>query len=80
MLSFRAWSTNGDARSTILIFAFLGNLVGAAVFVAGSYYYLYGREPDAQEPGDTPSGRFERAIPATDGSSRADSRPASTQA
>lgn len=27
------------------IFAFLGNLVGAAVFVAGAYWYLYGREP-----------------------------------
>jgi hypothetical protein len=35
------------------IFAFLGNLVGAGVFVAGGYYYLYGREPDAVEPGDT---------------------------
>ena len=29
------------------IFAFLGNLVGAAVFVAGSYYYLYGRDEEA---------------------------------
>jgi formate transporter len=28
-------------------FALLGNFVGAAVFVAGSYWYLYGREPDA---------------------------------
>lgn len=26
-------------------FAFLGNLVGAVLFVAGSYWYLYGREP-----------------------------------
>jgi formate transporter len=43
------------------IFAFLGNLVGAAVFVAGSYYYLYGRDDEAQ-PGDTPAGaRFERS-------------------
>jgi formate/nitrite transporter len=25
------------------IFAFLGNMVGAGVFVAGAYYYLYGR-------------------------------------
>lgn len=28
-------------------FAFLGNLVGAVVFVAGFYWYLYGREPAA---------------------------------
>jgi formate transporter len=38
------------------IFAFLGNLVGAAIFVAGAYWYLYVREP-AKEPGDTPSGQ-----------------------
>ncbi len=30
-----------------LVFAFLGNIVGAAVFVAGGYYLLFGRE----EPG-----------------------------
>jgi formate/nitrite transporter len=36
------------------IFAFLGNLVGAAVFVAGSYYYLYGRDEEPK-PGDTPA-------------------------
>ena len=43
------------------IFAFIGNLVGAAVFVAGSYYYLYGRDEEAK-PGDTPrsGGFFER--------------------
>src|SRR3954463_9442149 len=59
------------------IFAFLGNLVGAGVFVAGIYYYLYGRM-DADEPGDTPSGdgRFDRA---TAMSSPADARPARTQ-
>src|SRR3954467_12688901 len=28
------------------IFAFLGNFVGAAVFVAGAYYYLYGKTDD----------------------------------
>jgi formate/nitrite transporter len=43
-------------------FAFLGNLVGAALFVAGSYYYLYGREgdpPQQQAAGDTErTGRF----------------------
>jgi formate transporter len=62
------------------IFAFLGNLVGAAVFVAGSYYYLYGRDDDAKA-GDSPSnGRFERDISATETSSRAEGGPASTQA
>jgi formate transporter len=45
------------------LFAFLGNFVGAGVFVAGSYFYLYGR--DAEAPGDEPasagtSGRFTR--------------------
>jgi formate/nitrite transporter len=29
-------------------FAFAGNLVGAVLFVAGSYWYLYGREPDGK--------------------------------
>ena len=29
------------------IFAFLGNLVGAAIFVAGAYWYLYARPEDA---------------------------------
>jgi formate transporter len=38
------------------IFAFAGNLVGAVIFVAGAYWYLYVREP-AKEPGDTPSGQ-----------------------
>jgi formate/nitrite transporter len=37
------------------LFAFVGNLVGAAVFVAGAYWYLYGRDtPDAAEAGDEP--------------------------
>jgi formate/nitrite transporter len=43
------------------IFAFLGNLFGAAVFVAGAYYYLYGRDtPQAAAtagPGDEPAER-----------------------
>jgi formate/nitrite transporter len=47
------------------LFAGLGNLVGAAVFVAGAYWYLYARddEPEAQKgAGDTPStGRFSRS-------------------
>src|SRR4051794_16774184 len=49
------------------LFAFLGNLVGAAVFVAGTYYYLYGRdtpvEPQAAGPAVTGAGggrRFRR--------------------
>ncbi len=28
------------------IFAFLGNLVGAAIFVSGAYYYLYGEKAE----------------------------------
>jgi formate/nitrite transporter len=40
-----------------LVFAFLGNFVGAAVFVAGAYWYLYGRVADrVTEPGDSPPG------------------------
>src|SRR3954452_1842506 len=48
------------------IFAFLGNFVGAAVFVAGAYYYLYGRDVDSETDkgvGDTErtgTGRFGR--------------------
>jgi formate/nitrite transporter len=37
------------------IFAFLGNLVGASVFVSGAYWYLYVRDAEP-EPGDTPHG------------------------
>src|SRR5688572_20477995 len=45
------------------ILAFLGNLVGAAIFVAGAYWYLYAKDDDEQA-GDEPasrgqSGRFE---------------------
>jgi formate/nitrite transporter len=40
------------------IFAFLGNLVGAVIFVAGAYYYLYAkpeeRDPKAADAGDQP--------------------------
>src|SRR5688500_9812628 len=47
------------------IFAFLGNLVGAAIFVAGAYWYLYAKDADEPEPGDQPasgghSGRSEQ--------------------
>jgi formate/nitrite transporter len=40
------------------VFAFLGNLVGAAVFVAGAYWYLYIKdtEPAERAAGDTPRG------------------------
>jgi formate transporter len=44
--------TWGDALHHWL-FAFLGNLVGVAVFVSGAYWYLYAREP-APPPRDTP--------------------------
>jgi formate transporter len=43
------------------IFAFLGNFAGAAVFVAGAYYYLYGKSGD-EAPAE--SGAAERS---TDG-------------
>src|SRR3954469_5632187 len=40
------------------VFAFLGNLVGAAVFVAGFYFYLYGRDtPPDEEPAPVGNGR-----------------------
>src|SRR3954452_15297121 len=60
------------------IFAFLGNLVGAGVFVAGAYYYLYGREDYV--PTGSSGGRFDRDISATDRSSLAERNPASTRA
>jgi formate/nitrite transporter len=48
------------------IFAFLGNLVGAAVFVAGAYWFLYARpeeqKPQAAEAGDQPSHEREREL------------------
>jgi formate/nitrite transporter len=37
------------------IFAFLGNLVGAAVFVAGAYWYLYARDADTSSGGGVPT-------------------------
>jgi formate/nitrite transporter len=37
------------------IFAFVGNLVGASVFVAGAYWYLYARDEETAV-GDTPTG------------------------
>jgi formate transporter len=47
----------GDALHNWL-FAFVGNMVGAAVFVAGAYWYLYARpedeKPQEPVPGDQP--------------------------
>jgi formate/nitrite transporter len=44
----------GDALHNWL-WAFLGNLAGAAIFVAGFYWYLYGRQtPSEPEAGDEP--------------------------
>ena len=42
------------------LFAFVGNAVGATIFVAASYWFLYVRESHEQ-PGDTPAGAPERA-------------------
>jgi formate transporter len=41
------------------VFAFVGNAVGATIFVASAYWFLYAREPQEQ-PGDTPAGGAER--------------------
>jgi formate/nitrite transporter len=54
--------TWGDALHN-WVFAFAGNFVGAAIFVAAAYWYLYAR--DSEAPGDEPasvgsSGRFTR--------------------
>jgi formate transporter len=42
------------------LFAFLGNLVCAAVFVSGSYWYLYLRKPAEASGGGVPSGDADR--------------------
>jgi formate transporter len=41
------------------IFAFIGNVLGATLFVGAAYWFLYAREIE-EEPGDTPSGEQER--------------------
>jgi formate transporter len=49
------------------IFAFLGNFVGAALFVAGAYWFLYVRgtaDPADRNAGDTPRGDGEVAVAA----------------
>ncbi len=53
------------------IFAFLGNLVGAGVFVAGSYWYLYGRPVDVAERGAGDTERTGTAATDGDGDGRA---------
>ncbi len=40
----------GDALHN-WVFAFLGNLVGAMVFVSGAYWFLYGRDEPAKDKG-----------------------------
>ena len=54
------------------IFAFLGNLVGATIFVAGAYWFLYARGERIAAPGDEPedpgtSGRRELLVTDGDG-------------
>ena len=44
------------------IFAFLGNLVGAAIFVAAAHWYLYARDEETGA-GDTPQGDGRTASP-----------------
>jgi formate transporter len=51
------------------IFAFLGNLVGAAVFVAGAYWYLYARDDDDEPPATRKAGDAPR-VTAGDGDGR----------
>jgi formate/nitrite transporter len=65
--------TWGDALHNWL-FAFLGNLVGASVFVAGSYWYLYAREED-----DEPADRAAGDTPDGDGRFVSDGQPASSR-
>ena len=50
------------------IFAFLGNFVGAAVFVASAYWYLYARDEEKGEP----SGGGVRASQGSDGAGQRD--------
>src|SRR5215210_2524126 len=63
----------GDALHN-WVFAFLGNLVGASVFVAGFYYFLYGKAGDTE-----PTAGGVRAAPARDGADgRGGPAPAAT--
>ena len=50
------------------VFAFLGNLVGAAIFVAGFYWFLYGRQAKGEpEAGDEPDATGTSGRLVTDG-------------
>ena len=52
----------GDAVHN-LVFALLGNIVGAGVFVAGAYYWIYGRdEPAATNGASAPVAQAERPL------------------
>jgi formate/nitrite transporter len=42
------------------IFAFLGNFVGAGVFVAGAYWFMYGRDDEPEHEVAAGDGRFVR--------------------
>jgi formate/nitrite transporter FocA (FNT family) len=53
------------------IFAFAGNLIGAAIFVSGAYWYLYARGDD-----DEPSGGGVTASAASDGAAQRERQPA----
>jgi formate/nitrite transporter len=46
----------GDALHN-WVFAGLGNLVGAVIFVAGAYWYLYARDDEESEPPEDPVAR-----------------------
>ena len=54
--------TWGDVGNNLL-WAGLGNIVGAGVFVAGFYWYLFARDSDAPAPGAEPSGSNGAAAP-----------------
>jgi formate transporter len=69
--------TWGDALHNWL-FAFLGNFVGAAIFVATAYWYLYGR--DRERPGDQPASGGESGRFATDGARTAAAGSAPSEA
>jgi formate transporter len=47
------------------VFAFLGNVVGGAVFVATGYWYLFGREPQAAQSFQATLASDERLDPGT---------------
>jgi formate transporter len=63
----------GDALHN-WVFAFLGNLVGASVFVATAYWYLYGRDADTPAAGDTERDGRPAATRFGDGTAAAEAR------